>query len=242
MCVVPSIPTSWRASGEVAPPVLREQLATSSIPWSRAAYHFGLAGLHELTARGGELERWNGAGDYKKSCACPNVSSRSARLLLSKKKILQQSLAHFLHSNMPRSRKASVFGLLASGSLAAAGTCDVYASGGTPCVAAHSTTRSLYNNYNGALYQVTRASDGQTKDIKPRGRGGVANSNMQDGFCQGTSCTITVIYDQSGHGNDLSPAPPGGAASGPGPNGYDVAADASAAPVYVNGQKAYGVV
>jgi non-reducing end alpha-L-arabinofuranosidase len=38
--------------------------------------------------------------------------------------------------------------------------CDTYASGGTPCVAAHSTTRALYASYNGPLYQVKRASDG----------------------------------------------------------------------------------
>ncbi|MFE9672485.1 cellulose binding domain-containing protein, partial [Microbispora bryophytorum] len=28
--------------------------------------------------------------------------------------------------------------------------CDIYAAGGTPCVAAHSTTRALYGNYNGS--------------------------------------------------------------------------------------------
>ncbi|HET9168397.1 MAG TPA: arabinofuranosidase catalytic domain-containing protein, partial [Actinospica sp.] len=39
------------------------------------------------------------------------------------------------------------------------GPCDIYASGGTPCVAAHSTTRALYGNYNGNLYQVQRSSD-----------------------------------------------------------------------------------
>ncbi|MEW1838902.1 arabinofuranosidase catalytic domain-containing protein, partial [Nonomuraea angiospora] len=37
--------------------------------------------------------------------------------------------------------------------------CDIYASGGTPCVAAHSTTRALYASYNGSLYQVRRSSD-----------------------------------------------------------------------------------
>jgi hypothetical protein len=37
--------------------------------------------------------------------------------------------------------------------------CDIYADGGTPCVAAHSTVRALYNSYNGPLYQVTRKSE-----------------------------------------------------------------------------------
>ena len=43
--------------------------------------------------------------------------------------------------------------------------CDIYAAGGTPCVAAHSTTRALYAAYNGPLYQVRRASDNTTRDI-----------------------------------------------------------------------------
>ncbi|MGE5487902.1 MAG: arabinofuranosidase catalytic domain-containing protein, partial [bacterium] len=34
------------------------------------------------------------------------------------------------------------------------GPCDIYAAGGAPCVAAHSTTRALYASYNGPLYQV----------------------------------------------------------------------------------------
>lgn len=33
------------------------------------------------------------------------------------------------------------------------GPCDIYAAAGTPCVAAHSTTRALYASYSGALYQ-----------------------------------------------------------------------------------------
>ncbi len=30
--------------------------------------------------------------------------------------------------------------------------CDIYASGGTPCVAAYSTTRALYGAYSGPLF------------------------------------------------------------------------------------------
>src|SRR5665647_2763626 len=45
------------------------------------------------------------------------------------------------------------------------GPCDIYSAGGTPCVAAHSTTRALYASYNGPLYQVMRKSDGKTQDI-----------------------------------------------------------------------------
>src|SRR5690348_6315495 len=53
--------------------------------------------------------------------------------------------------------------------------CDLYAAGGTPCVAAHSTTRALYASYNGPLYQVRRASDKATRDIGVLSPGGVAN-------------------------------------------------------------------
>ncbi|KAM0722106.1 hypothetical protein Q7P37_001547 [Cladosporium fusiforme] len=126
-------------------------------------------------------------------------------------------------------------------SLANAGPCDIYASGNTPCVAAHSTTRALYNAYNGRLYQVKRDSDGATTDIKALTAGGVANAASQDSFCAGTTCLISIIYDQSGRNNHLAQAPPGGAASGPEANGYDNLASATGAPVTLNGQKAYGV-
>ncbi|MEV4148758.1 arabinofuranosidase catalytic domain-containing protein [Amycolatopsis sp. NPDC049691] len=120
------------------------------------------------------------------------------------------------------------------------GPCDLYAAGGTPCVAAHSTTRALYGAYNGALYQVRRASDNATRDIGVLSAGGVANAATQDSFCAGTTCLITVIYDQSGRGNHLTQAPPGGF-SGPAAGGYDNLANAAAAPITVGGQKAYGV-
>jgi non-reducing end alpha-L-arabinofuranosidase len=114
--------------------------------------------------------------------------------------------------------------------------CDIYAAGGTPCVAAHSTTRALYATYDGPLYQVRRASDNKTADIYPLSAGGVADAAAQDSFCAGTTCVITEIYDQSGHGNNLTQAPGGGAAGGP-----DNLANAAAAPVMVGGHQAYGV-
>ena len=146
----------------------------------------------------------------------------------------------FISMMFPRSRRLAL-GLTATATLAAAGPCDLYASGNTPCVAAHSTTRALYNNYQGPLYQVQRASDSTTTNIAPLSAGGVANAGAQDSFCSGTTCLITVIYDQSGRGNHLTQAPPGGAASGPQPGGKDNLAAANGAPVTLNGQKAYGV-
>ncbi|CAM1508694.1 Fc.00g055420.m01.CDS01 [Cosmosporella sp. VM-42] len=132
-------------------------------------------------------------------------------------------------------------GLVVTGSGVAAGPCDIYSSGGTPCVAAHSTTRALYGSYSGSLYQVKRGSDSATTNIAPLSAGGVANAAAQDSFCAGTTCIITIIYDQSGRGNHLTQAPPGGAASGPEPNGYDSLSSAIGAPVTLDGHKAYGV-
>ena len=131
-------------------------------------------------------------------------------------------------------------GLVATGSLVAAGPCDLFSSGGTPCIAAHSTTRALYSAYAGSLYQVKRGSDNTTTNIAPLSAGGVANAAAQDTFCASTTCLITIIYDQSGRGNHLTQAPPGGF-SGPESNGYDNLASATGAPVTLNGQKAYGV-
>jgi non-reducing end alpha-L-arabinofuranosidase len=121
---------------------------------------------------------------------------------------------------------------------AAAGTgpCDIYASNGTPCVAAHSTTRALSGAYSGRLYQVRRASDGATTDIGTLGAGGFANAAAQDSFCAATSCVITIIYDQTSRGNNLTQAPAGGAAGGP-----DNLANAGALPTMAGGHKVYGV-
>jgi hypothetical protein len=131
-------------------------------------------------------------------------------------------------------------GLLASGATpsraATQEPCDIYAAGNTPCVAAHSTTRALYAAYSGNLYQVRRSSDNTTLNIGTVSAGGVANAAAQDSFCSGTTCVITEIYDQSGHGNNLTDAPGGGAAGGP-----DALANATAAPAMVDGSKVYGV-
>jgi hypothetical protein len=86
----------------------------------------------------------------------------------------------------------------------AAGPCDIYQSANTPCVAAHSTVRALYGAYSGALYQLRRASDGTTKDVTVLAPGGFVNVSLQDTFCSGTTCTISIIYDQSSNHNDLT--------------------------------------
>ncbi len=121
------------------------------------------------------------------------------------------------------------------------GPCDIYEAAGTPCVAAHSTTRALYRTYKGPLYQVRRQTDGRTLDIGVISQGGYANSAAQDAFCLKTMCVINRIYDQSRRGNDLYQAPPGPSFPGPSKGGFDTQPIADMAPITVGGHKAYGV-
>ena len=125
------------------------------------------------------------------------------------------------------------------------GPCDIYAAAGDNCVAAHSTTRSLYASYNGPLYQILRQSDGKKMDIgvvqpSASDAGGFADAAAQDAFCANTICWITTIYDQSGKHNDLTQAPRGGF-NGPAMGGFNNIPIAEMAPVTIMGHKAYGV-
>jgi hypothetical protein len=118
------------------------------------------------------------------------------------------------------------------------GPCDIYAAANTPCVAAFSTTRALFGAYSGGLYQVKKM-DGSTKDVTPVSSGGVADSAIQDAFCAAKgSCTISIIYDQSGKGNHLTKAPGGSKDYGP---NNDVEAVADALPIKLGGHQVYGV-
>ena len=122
---------------------------------------------------------------------------------------------------------------------AAEGPCDIFAKGGTPCVAAHSVVRALYAAYDGPLYSVRRLSpdgvaENTTQDIMPLSAGGVADATSQDAYC-GTSpegCTIAAIFDQSPHGNHLRAAP---ARRG----SIDLEVFAAADPLTLGGKKVY---
>lgn len=131
----------------------------------------------------------------------------------------------------------AVISITALSANAATGPCDIYASGNTPCTAAYSTVRALFSDYNGFLYQVRKA-DNTTKDIGVLSKGGVADAATQDAFCTGSTCTISIIYDQTANGNNLTKAPGGSAVYGP---NDDVEAVATDLPIYINGHKAYGV-
>ncbi|WP_399082258.1 arabinofuranosidase catalytic domain-containing protein [Streptomyces sp. BBFR2] len=130
----------------------------------------------------------------------------------------------------------ALIGLPSVSQAAAPLPCDIYGGTGTPCVAAHSTTRALLSSYDGPLYQVTRASDGATSDIGLLSRGGYADAARQDAFCSDTTCAITRVYDQTAHHNDLDPGPAGTAGMGP-----DRGADAAEIAVRAGGHKVYGI-
>jgi hypothetical protein len=94
---------------------------------------------------------------------------------------------------------------------------------------------ALYATFDGPLYAVRRA-DGTFKDIEPTEPGGFADSPAQDDFCGRDACTITTIYDQSGHGNHLTPAPSGQANPTPGKEALATGVSAT-----FGGHKVYGV-
>lgn len=167
---------------------------------------------------------------------------RSARPLAVIVLILLMAAALFGGRASASSPSATTVGAAAAAVPAAASSlpCDIYAAGGTPCIAAHSTTRALFAAYSGPLYQVQRASDHSYHDVGLLAAGGYADASAQTSFCAGTSCTITKIYDQSSRHNDM-PISSGGYWKGPGPNGADVGADAAALPVTAGGHQVFGV-
>jgi hypothetical protein len=130
----------------------------------------------------------------------------------------------------------TLLGLAGTAQAAASLPCDIYGAAGTSCVAAHSTVRALFGTYSGPLYQLTRASDHATHDVGVLSAGGYANAADHDAFCNGTTCGITKIYDQTSRHNDLTPSPAGTAGTG-----ADSPADASEIAVTAGGHKVYGV-
>ena len=115
-------------------------------------------------------------------------------------------LAQPIHSSKSVMWTALLLGLLASATAIPPRPCDIYSSANTPCIAAHSTTRAMYAEYNESLYQLKR-SDGALKDIHVDAAG-YADAGAQEAFCSRVkSCVIETIYDQSPMKNDLRPAP-----------------------------------
>ena len=86
------------------------------------------------------------------------------------------------------------------------------------------------------MYSVRRQSDGTSFDVKVKSKGGFADSESQDTFCDKTKCVFDRIYDQTSFQNHLGIAPAGGAHWQP-----DIPADAASDPLYVGGHKVYGL-
>ena len=83
--------------------------------------------------------------------------------------------------------------------------CDIYASTGHPCVAAHSTVRALYSNFSGPLYNLSKP-DGTSKSISVTTPGGYADKATHDAFCgPEKDCVIYNVFDQSPMNNHLGP-------------------------------------
>ncbi|WP_340383935.1 arabinofuranosidase catalytic domain-containing protein [Streptomyces sp. SS7] len=172
------------------------------------------------------------------SCPCPSVPRTPARRLLPRHSPRRVRRAATRAAACLTALCAALLALLISpvpASAAGTGPCDLYASGGTACIAAHSTVRALYGAYGGPLYQVRRASDNATRNIGVTVAGGPADAAAQDSFCAGTTCVITWVYDQSGHGNHLGYQGPGGV------GGSDTAAKATSESLTVGGRKAYSL-
>jgi non-reducing end alpha-L-arabinofuranosidase len=126
------------------------------------------------------------------------------------------------------------------------GPCDIYAaaSPGAPCVAAYSMVRVLASAYRGPLYQVRKGggsnntgTGGTTQDIGAKD--GFADSAAQETFCGTDSCTVSILYDQSGEGNDLTVAKKGCATGTASADDYESSAKKSS--LTVSGHKVYAL-
>ncbi len=111
--------------------------------------------------------------------------------------------------------------------------CQVLGDAGHECVSAHSSVRVVVPGYTGPLYQLEKA--GMTVDIGSID--GFADAAAHDDFCGPIGCTISILYDQSGYGNHMTPAPPGSAKATPGDP-----VNASALTVSVGGRSVYGML
>jgi len=109
--------------------------------------------------------------------------------------------------------RAALLALPLAAPAAAQGPCDIFAAAGTPCVAAFALTRALFAAYAGPLYQLSRAADNATLDVRPLAPGGAADAAAHGAFCAratGAACVVRRLYDQTARGNTLDVAPAGG--------------------------------
>jgi hypothetical protein len=125
--------------------------------------------------------------------------------------------------------------------------CDIYAAANTPCVGAYSRVRALSSTYTGPLYQVRRGAPnpfqntgtgGETQDIGMLANG-FADRVAQDTFCGAQPCSVSVLYDQSGQGNDLTVAKAGCYTGTASEDDYE--STATDGPITIAGNPVYGL-
>ncbi len=83
--------------------------------------------------------------------------------------------------------------------------CDIAAAALTPCGTAQSVTRRMLASYNGPIFQIMRSNDKAELDIGTN-RFGSVNTYPAIRFCVSTTCYISILYDQTGNGNNLPAA------------------------------------
>jgi hypothetical protein len=119
--------------------------------------------------------------------------------------------------------------------------CDIFAAGGTPCVAAHSLVRALFAAFDGPLYRVKRTLDNETATIGVATTGGFADASVQDRLCNGSDCIVDMIMDQTANKNHLLVGVGGDVATGPGGRAApDFGVNASRLPITLQGHRVYG--
>jgi len=107
--------------------------------------------------------------------------------------------------------------------------------------------RALSKSYTGPLYQVRSGSSsmntgsgGTLKDI-PMLPDGFADTATQDAFCAGTTCTVSLLYDHSGNGNNLPVAKKGLTAGGATAGMDDFESAANKGMMMIGGHKVYSL-
>ncbi len=127
------------------------------------------------------------------------------------------------------------------------GPCDIYAEADTPCVAAYSMVRRILSTYSGPLYQVRSGSSaqntgsgGEVHDI-PMTTDGFADKAAHDAACSGSTCTVSLLYDQSGNENNLPVGKGGRTDGGQWADDDDFESIADAGPLTVGGHQVYSL-
>lgn len=139
---------------------------------------------------------------------CVPPRARNRRGVAGNERRLAEIDHHLMYMYMSRTTLSP---LLLLGSIAISthavsqpGPCDILASAGNPCVAAHSTVRALYAQYGGALYRVTRPlANNVSANISALEPGGFADIAQHNKFCSAGDCVISNVFDQSPQGNHL---------------------------------------